>query len=102
MFNSMILPILNYGCEVWRFHKAPNTEGVYSKYLKQTLHLRYQTTYATVYGKFRRVPLHIERKRRILKYWYKIVSSPESLIYKCFIVEEVNEVKGSWAVEIRS
>ena len=24
LFDSMILPILNYGCEVWGFHPAPD------------------------------------------------------------------------------
>jgi hypothetical protein len=28
LFDSMILPILNYGCEIWRFHKAPDMEKV--------------------------------------------------------------------------
>ena len=34
LFDSMILPILNYGCEVWGFHPAPNVEALHFKNFK--------------------------------------------------------------------
>ena len=44
LFEHMILPILNNGAEVWGFHKAPNVEKVYLKFLKHVLIVRQQTT----------------------------------------------------------
>ena len=35
LFDRYISPILNYGCEVWGFHKAPNTERVHLKFLQE-------------------------------------------------------------------
>ena len=32
LFDSMILPILNYGCEVWGFHSGPDIERVHLKF----------------------------------------------------------------------
>lgn len=44
LFDAMILPISNYGYEVCGFHKAPDIEKVYVRFLKQSLHARQQTT----------------------------------------------------------
>ena len=55
-----------------------------------------------VYGELGRVPLFVQRKIRILKYWKKILSSNESLIYKIYVTQ-VNELnlgvinENSWA-----
>ena len=68
LFDMMVLPILNYGSEIWGFHKAPDIERVYLKFLKQVLHVRKQTPNASVYGEFGKCSLDIVRKERILKY----------------------------------
>lgn len=72
LFESMVMPILLYGSEVWGFHKAPDTERVYLKFLKQILNVRQQTPSAAVYGELGLFPLYVIRKIRILKYWFKL------------------------------
>lgn len=42
LFDSMINPILNYGSEVWGFHKGPDIERVHIKFLKRLLGVRQQ------------------------------------------------------------
>ena len=79
----MILPILTYGSEIWGFHPAPDVEHVHMKFLKQILGVRPQTSNVTIYGELGRMPLSIIRKERILI--YKLIKSPESLIYKAFL-----------------
>jgi hypothetical protein len=102
LFDSMILPILNYGCEIWGFHNSPDIEKVYVKFLKQILHVRQQTTNVTVYGEVGRVPLNILRKERIIKYFYKIINTPDVLVYKSFMDSKINNVRGSWAIEVKT
>ena len=68
LFDSMVLPTLNYGCEIWGFYPAPNVEAVHLNFLKQLLKVRSQTNSAMVYGELGRVPLIIKRKERILRY----------------------------------
>ena len=36
LFDKFIAPILNYGCESWGFHDAPNIEKVQLKFYKRT------------------------------------------------------------------
>ena len=39
LFDRYISPILNYGCEVWGFHKAPNIERMHLNFWKRILRL---------------------------------------------------------------
>lgn len=74
------MPILNFGFEIWGFHNGNDYERIYTKYLKNTLGIRPQTTNACDYGDFGKVPFDNVRKERILRYWFKIVNSHGSLI----------------------
>ena len=89
LFDSMILPISNYGCEAWGFHSGPDIERVHLKFLKQILKVKTQTPSASIYGELGRVPLIIKRKERILKYWLKVKFSSNTLLQHAYI-NEVN------------
>lgn len=77
LFNSMISPVLNYGAEIWGFHKSPDIERVYVKFLKQILNVRQQTTHVSVYGELCCFPMYIQRQVRIIKYWVKILKKSQ-------------------------
>ena len=77
-FNSMIRPILSYGCEVWGLNKADSIETFHLEFLKSILRVKTSTTNIYVYGELGEYPLYIERKMRVLKYWAKIID-PVSL-----------------------
>ena len=84
LFDSMVLPILCYGSEIWGFHKAPDIERVHIRYLKQILSVRQQTTNAAVYGEVGRFPLNVVRNVRLLSYWLRVSKHPQSLPYKLY------------------
>ena len=90
LFDSLVQPIVLYGCEIWGFHKAGDIERVHVKFLKQILGVRRQTSNIAVYGEVGRVPLSILRKVRILKYWHKILTSNDTLLYKVY-KQQVND-----------
>ena len=102
LFDTMILPILNYGSEVLGFHSGPDIERVHLKFMKQILGVRPQTTNSTVYGELGRVPLQILRKERILKYWFKIMKSEGSLLNKGFNYQVEHGTNAIlWADEVK-
>ena len=80
LFESMINPIMNYGCEVWGFHKGKNIKRLHLKFLKQVLKVNQHTTSSMVYGELSRVPMFVIRKIRIVNYWFKIIKNPDLLI----------------------
>ena len=101
LFDTMVLPILCYGCEVWGFHAALDVERVHLKFLKQILGVRIQTCNNAVYGEIGRVLLSIIRKVRILKFWFKIIKNPNSLLYKIFQDQINNSYLDSWASKVK-
>lgn len=84
LFDSLILPILTYGCEIWGFYRSDDVEKVHLRFLKQILGVRRQTSNIAIYGELGRFPLYVIRKIRILKYWYKILNSPNTLLFKVY------------------
>ena len=70
------------------------------KFLKQILGIKPQTSNVTVYDELCRIPLSIIHKEIFLKYWYKLMKSLDSLIYKALLnlKEDMNWVIG-WALE---
>lgn len=109
LFDSMILPILNYGCEVWGFHPAPNIEALHLKFLKQILMVKPQTSSAAIYGELGRVPLIVKRKERILRYWFKLKNSSDIVLSNAYLNEFhiVDQDSGPfrikyWASELKS
>ena len=99
----MVNPIMNYGSEIWGFHKAPDIERVHTRFLKQLLGVRQQTTNAAVYGELCRFPFIIIRKIRILKYWFRIVKKPGSLMHKVFMLKGENgSYLNDWAKHVKS
>ena len=105
LFDSLILPILNYGSEIWSFSKSQDAERIHLKFLKQILGVRKQTCNLAVYGELGRVPLSVLHKTRVLKYWFKILSTPQSLIYKVYNQQVVDVNNGSndnsWALNLK-
>ena len=100
-FSILWFCLLCYGCEVWGFHAALDVERVHLKFLKQILCVRTHTCNNTVYGEIGRVPLSVIRKARILKFWFKIIKNPNSLLYKIFQNQINNTYLDSWASKVR-
>ena len=93
LFDAMILPVLTYSSEIWRFFVSIDIERVHVKFLKQLLSVRTQTCNNAVYSEFGKVPLFVIRKERILEYCAKILSNQNSLIYKVYKLE-LNMLEG--------
>ena len=84
LFDSIMLPILMYGSEIWWFCSSDDIEKVHLRFLKQSLGGHKQTSNVAVYCELERFPLFILRKIRILKYWFKTLNAPDSLLYKAY------------------
>ena len=105
LFESLVQPILMYGCKICFFYMAV-IEKVHIKSLKQILGVRRQTSNNMVYGEVGRVPLSVLRKVRILKYWYKILSSRDTLLLKVYSQQVNSLMQGStennWVLQLKT
>ena len=107
-FNSMVRPILFYGCEVWGICAADPIEVFYREFLKYVLRVKTSTPNNYVYGELGVYPLLIDRKLRVLKYWAKIINPGNlkgelvRLIYKeMYQLSVTNPGKVTWATLVR-
>ena len=68
LFDKLILPILNYGSEVWCFSNETKLEHVHLKFCKQLLDVRQQTQNNFIYGELGRPSLKIYRYLNAFRY----------------------------------
>ena len=76
--------ILNYGCEVWGYHPAPNVEKVHLYFLKRILKVKQSTVNSMVYCELGRLPMYIERHCKMIKYWIKLLNTENCILKYCY------------------
>lgn len=69
LFDSMVVPILLYGGEVWGCGKLDIVERLHLKFCKFLLQAKSSTPTCMVYGELGRYPIAIACKVRIIQYW---------------------------------
>ncbi len=106
LFDKLVLPILNYGGEVWGFCQAQQIERIHLKFCKRLLGVKLCTQNDFIYGELGRTTLQTNRFYNIIKYWFKVIGSSErkyiNIIYKMMlndIVERPN--KTNWASHVK-
>ena len=71
LFDKLIMPILNYSCEVWGFLSTIHVERVHTQHCKRILLVERCTQNDFVYGALGRLDLTYNIYVRIVKYWLK-------------------------------
>ena len=74
LFDSLVLPVLNYAAEIWGAHDAPDIEVIHTKFCRKLLTVKRSTNLNALYGELGRVPMLIHRKIIMIKYWLRIVA----------------------------
>ena len=88
LFDALILPILEYGSEIWfQNREVCNIESIHTKYIKTILGVHTNSSNLAVYGECGRYPLIVRQKLKVMKYWYKILNKPsDSIVVKMYNV----------------
>ncbi len=68
LFDKLIVPILQYGSEVWGFTQAHNIERVQLSFCKNLLGVKQCTQNDFIYGEVGRTTLIVRRHFTIIKY----------------------------------
>ena len=90
LFDTYIGSLANYGCEVWGSHPAYDLENVHLNFCKKVLGVKKTTMSMMVYNELGRMPLHVQRKYKILKYWLKLKKTNNCILKS--IYQEMLEV----------
>ncbi len=84
LFNSMVLPVLTYSCEIWGHYIVREVELLHFKFCKQILLVHKNTCNDMVYGELGVFPLTIHIKCKMIVYWARLISGKDSKL--CFIM----------------
>ncbi|CAL4114772.1 unnamed protein product, partial [Meganyctiphanes norvegica] len=77
LFDTIVLPVLLYGSEVWGYEDSEQLEIFFRTFLKNTMKLNKQTPNCMVYGESGRKSLYIKIRLRMINFWIKIVTGDE-------------------------
>jgi hypothetical protein len=81
LFDTMVLPVVMYGCEVWGFVKNNILESFCLQFLKILLGLKKSTPNCTLYGELGRYSIDIFFiKCRMIAFWQRIVCNRQDKI----------------------
>ena len=99
LFDSLVQPIMSYGCEFWGFKNVDVLEKLHIKFCKMILKVNKSTTTAMV--------LCALGNSRLLGFWYKLICGSGNklscIFYKLIYSLHVNQVYTTdWLENIRS
>lgn len=102
LFDTVVDPILTYGCEVWGFENLKILESLHLKFLKYVLRVKKSTPTCMVYGEVGRFPLSIKIFARMVKFWAYIVQGRhDKITYTIYqMLLNKNTSMSSWLTHI--
>ena len=104
IFDSRIVPILLYGSGIWGFESRNQIEKVQLRFCKFVLGVGQSANSAAVLGECGGLPLHIKYNKPFIKYWLKLLRSPQgSLLQTCYKMQMDFDAiyKRSWVTNLK-
>jgi exonuclease III len=104
LFDCYIGSVLNYGAEIWGFHKGTNIERVHLDYCKTLLGVKKTTCNVMVYTELGRYPLRYIRIYRMIKYWCKLLNTNNCILRACYdtLYADAQRNVKNWAYNIKT
>ena len=97
LFDTLIKPILTYGCAVWGTGNYTDIETYHNKFLKRTLRVKSSTNTCLLYMETGRFPLSVFINMCIVKFWLKILKTcDEKLISAAYAEMMQDPDKYAW------
>ena len=84
MFDSLVVPIILYGSEVWGIYSTPEIDQIHLRFCKLILGVKQQTPNDAVFCELGRIPLAVICKQRALHFWITIMNKQDSFMYRMF------------------
>ena len=73
---------MHYASEIWLYSSAMDIESIHTKISLHVLCVRKPTNLSGIYGQLGRIHLIIIRKCNTIRYWLKIIKSPENSVIR--------------------
>ncbi len=73
LFNTMVVPVLTYGCEIWGDNIIRKIELLHLKFMKHVSYVHRYTSTDIVYGELGVYPLEITIKCKMINFRSRLV-----------------------------
>jgi len=80
LFDSVILPILSYGSEIWGFQYYDEIERVHRKWCRRLLGVPMHSANEAVVGECGRHPVFVHTIKRCMCFWIRLLEMPPERI----------------------
>lgn len=103
LFNSLVLPVIEYGSEIWSSNvNTPGLDTFHLKFLKRILKVRQQTPSKAVLSEVGQYSISMRMNLRVFKYWIRVINMPEnSLIKKNTLFTLDSFGFHTWAIDVK-
>jgi hypothetical protein len=105
LFDTLILPIITYDCEVWGYENTKQLEKLHLQFCRNILGVTTTTNFMT-YEELGRTPIDICIKLRIVNFWNRLISNEKKvscILYKImFNLSIIDNVQFKWIHFIKS
>ena len=79
LFDTLVVPTILYGCEIWEHEGSGILETLHLKFCKIVISLTRNTPDCMLYGELGRTHIECKIKVNILSFWFKLVKTPHKL-----------------------
>ena len=84
-------------------NKSDDIERIHLKFCKRILNVRSNTCTSGVYGELGRYPLFITRYVRIIKYWFKLLTTDNIILRTVYnqALNDCNQGQNNWVKKVK-
>lgn len=100
LMDALVVPIWNYGCEVWEVGRSSNVdwdtddfERAHRAFLREMLRLRKSTPSMAILGEVGRWPLLLSRWKRVVGFYRHLCDREDNDISRLALMESMSEWK---------
>ena len=107
LFDSLVKPILLYGCDIWgsaAINSNIVTNKFMNKFYRTLLGVPPNTSTAGIHSELGRFPISVNIQETMVKYWFRIISLPrDRLASHCYwSLLDLNPTKDPWITTIET
>ena len=84
LFDQLVMPVLQYGSEVWGFSNLEQIEVLHRKFIKTILFVRSNTPNCMIYGETGTMPIKNFVVPRMIAFYSRIVNGKQNKLSAMF------------------